>query len=108
MSTETRRVNSLGDAIAEIRKLRDSVEHDQLALYVGHTYHEDGQLLGYDEACLLPIEELRKRMEADDWGAAWELHNGEDIEWHYTDEGAMQAYDQALAILDALQSGGVE
>lgn len=47
----------------------------------------------------LPIERLRELKKADDWGSAWELHDGEQNEYHYQDEGAMEACRQILAVL---------
>lgn len=60
---------------------------------------DEHSCLGYDAAMQLPIERLRELKKADDWGSAWELHDGEQNEYHYQDEGAMEACRQILAVL---------
>src|SRR6266516_1541528 len=63
---------TLADAIARIQKLADDSEREQLVWYVGRLMHRD-------DAEELPIEELRRLHEYDDW-LHWSGTDSEDIE----------------------------
>ena len=85
---------------AKIEGLRARRHEDQLALYVGHVVDpETNQLLGYEAASQLPIAELERLFEEDDYGAAWELFSGEDTEGYEQDEGYLRACDEILRLL---------
>lgn len=92
--------------IARIQEERNSIEHNQLSVYVGNMPMRlvdpdapENQLMGYDEASQLPLERLRELFTEDDFGAAWELFTSEQTEWYENDEGRIATYDRVLAIL---------
>lgn len=123
-------MDKIHEAIERIQRMRDEAEMSQLITYVknvtlseltedelrslgyaDYLANDSGRkaleslCVGYDAAAQLSIERLRELFEADDWGSAWELHDGEDNEYHYSDEGAMQAYDRVLDVLTVLAHG---
>jgi hypothetical protein len=83
---------------AQIESLRAARLHDQLALYVAHVRTPDGELYGYEEASQLPLAELERLFEEDDYGVAWERFDSEDTEGYEQDEGFIRACDEILGL----------
>ena len=96
---ELPRVMPRSEIRAKIEGLRAKRREDQLALYVGHVADEAGQLIGYEAASQLPIAELERLHEEDDYGPAWERLDYEAREGYENDEGYIQACDEILRAL---------
>lgn len=63
--------------------------------------HLERQSIGYEVAASLPLERLRELFEADDYGKAWEVMNGEQHEYYEQDEGEQRGYNAVAVLLGA-------
>jgi len=84
------------EAIERVQRMRDDEEREALAWYLGRFTDVDPDGLS--------IDALRAAFEEDDW-KGWETSGSEDIEIWERKEGATDAFDRVLDVLQALAHG---